>query len=259
MQTSAKSKENPLERYFSILEAVAAHPAASVAEIADVCALPLPTAHRLILSLKSSGLLAAGDKRRGIELGSRLLRLLQSGSEDAWIKIIVQKALDGIAEEISETSYFAKLQNDEVISIAWATPPTGLKGHVIPGLSQPLHAAACAKAILAHQNPERVRQMLSGPLPKLSINTKTSLKDVLAEHEDVRESGFATCVNENETGVVAVACPVVTPGIGTIYSIGVMSLSDRWTPERTSTAVKLLQEAAAEVSRSIIREGTPAT
>jgi DNA-binding IclR family transcriptional regulator len=245
-----ETRQAPLERYFSVLEMVAAHPGISSSDVAAFCALPFPTAHRLVQSLCKAGLLSGGGKRKGYELGVRLLRLLQTGSDDSWIRITAQKKLDAVAERLSETCYVAKLVHNRVMSVAWAAPASGLRGHVIPGLSQPLHAAACAKAILAHYPNAFVRSLLPDSLPKLCTNTKTQHEEVLAELSAVKDRGFATCVNENEFGITAIACPILVPGVGVIYSIGVMALGDRLQEKRIPEITTVLKTAATELAAS---------
>jgi DNA-binding IclR family transcriptional regulator len=258
-QTShSAARQVPLERYFTILEKVAAHPGLSAGDLAELCALPFPTVHRLIGGLRKAGLLTGGERRKGYELGTRLLRLVQSGSDDSWIRITAQRKLDELAEKLGETCYMAKLIDDRVVSVAWATPTDGLRGHVIPGLSQPLHAAACAKAILAHQPEAFVRSLLRDPLPKLCTNTKTDVEEILAVMNSVRDQGFATCVNENELGVAAIACPISVAGVGVIYSIGVMALCDRLPDKRFPHLASVLDAAAAELAvgvKSPLRAG----
>lgn len=246
-----RPRQSPLERYVTILEVVASHPGMGAADVAEHCALPFPTAHRLIHGLRKAGLVVGGDRRKGYALGPRLLRLLQSGSDDSWIRITAQKKLDELAEQLAETSYMAKLVQHRVVSVAWAAPASGLRGYVIPGLSQPLHAAASAKAILAHHPDALVRSLLPDPLPKLCTNTKTRAEDVLSELKTVREQGFATCINENELGVTAIACPILLPGVGVLYSLGVMALGDRLPGRRISEVAGILKSAAAELAAGI--------
>jgi DNA-binding IclR family transcriptional regulator len=90
--------------------------------------------------------------------------------------------------------------------------------------------------------------LLSDPLPKLCVNTKIQREDVLAELKVVKRRGFATCVNENELGITAIACPIPLAGIGVIYSVGVMALSDHLPEERVLDAVAILKTTAAELA-----------
>ncbi|MGA2795876.1 MAG: IclR family transcriptional regulator C-terminal domain-containing protein [Roseiarcus sp.] len=249
-QEGSSSRQAPLERYFSILEKVAAHPGLTAAEAANLCSLPFPTAYRLIQGLRQAGLLTGG-RREGYKLGNRMLRLLQTGADDSWIRITAQKKLDEVAGRIGETCYLAKLVDKRIVSVAWAAPPSGLRGYVMPGLSQPLHAAACAKAILAHHPAEFVRSILPDPLPKICVNTKTRREEVLAEMKAIKRRGFATCVDENEAGVTAIACPIQIAGVGVIYSIGVMALSDRLHDLRLKEVANILECAASDLSLSV--------
>jgi DNA-binding IclR family transcriptional regulator len=253
VQSTKRGGQSPLDRYFSILEIVASHPGASVPEIAELSGLPFPTAHRLLKGLRAEGLLV-GDKRKAHELGPRLLRLLQAGTDEPWIRITGQKILDQVAQSVAITSYLAKLRHDQVVSVAWATPAGGLKGYVIPGLAQPLHAAACAKAILAEHDEPFVRSLIKDPLQKLAPNTLTRYEDLLAELKTTKTQGYATCINENEPGITAIACPILLPRTGVMYSIGVMALSDQVRQKQFAEIASILQQAAAELATTVPSE-----
>jgi DNA-binding IclR family transcriptional regulator len=241
----------PLERYVTVLEKIAAHPGVTAPDIAKLCSLPFPTTHRLLQGLRGVGLVMGGQNRTGFKLAPRLLRLLQTGADDSWIRITAQKILDQVAAHIGETSYLAKLVDDHVVSIAWAAPSNGVRGHVVPGLSQPLHAAACAKAILAYQPSAYVHSLLSDPLPKICVNTKTSVAEVVTELKTVAEQGYATCINENEMGVTAIACPVHIKDLGVIYSVGVMSLGTRVSTARLAEIATILKIAADDLGSGV--------
>jgi DNA-binding IclR family transcriptional regulator len=237
----------------AVLEVVAAVPNLGLSDIADRCGLPTATSHRLIQALVRGRLLVAkGSKRKAYALGSRLLTLLQSGADEEWLRGPAQRTLDWVAGQLGETCFLAKLAQREVVSIGWATPPTGLSAFVVPGLSQPLHAAACAKAILAHRPTEFLEEILSDPLPKLCSETKTRRAEVLEELREVRARGYATCWNENEAGIAAVACPIFLPGTDVICSIGVTGLQSSIPLGRFAECAAVLASAASEMVDHII-------
>lgn len=251
MEPNKIMKQSPLEKYFSVLEAIAGVPALRLSELAEACQLPISTTHRVVNTLIDSGLVAPPNNgRRGYELGPRLLRLVHAGSDESWIKIVVQKKLDELAGQLGETCYMTKLIGERVFSVAWATPPNGLKAYVVPGLSQPLHAAASAKAILAFQEPSVVRRLLVGPLPKLCTDTKTTIEDVLENLAQVRRRGFATCINENEAGIAAVACPVQFVDGQIIHAIGATGIADRLTRAHLEKYARALKKAATALGRT---------
>jgi DNA-binding IclR family transcriptional regulator len=248
-----RKNDSPLERYFSALESIAASvEGRSVSEIAESCDLPIATAHRLLQNLQHAGLVASSaSKRRDYRLGKRLLRLLHAGSDTAWLTISVQPILDRLANEIVDTCYLARLVGHEVVSVAWATPSDGLRGYVVPGHTLAPHVAASAKAILAFQPQALADQALSGPLPKLTAKTKTKRKDIDKDYRAVRENGYATCWDEMEIGLGAIAVPIHLADIGVIYSLGTAGLIDRLTRRPVTETVAFLRAAAEPMTRAL--------
>jgi DNA-binding IclR family transcriptional regulator len=248
-----RKSDSPLERYFGVLESIAGSVnGRSVSEIAETCDLPIGTAHRLLQNLQHAELVTSvGSKRKDYRLGNRLLRLLHAGSDTAWLTISAQPILDRLANEIADTCYLARLVGHEVVSVAWAAPMDGLRGYVVPGHMLAPHVAASAKAILAFQPQALVDKAVSAPLPKLTAKTKTKRKDIDKDFRSVRENGFATCWNEMEIGLGAIAVPIHLPDIGVIYSIGTAGLIDRLTRRPVIETVALLRAAVEPLVRAL--------
>jgi len=248
-----RKTDSPLERYFSALESIAASvDGRSVSEIAESCDLPIGTAHRLLQNLQQADLVTSnGGKRRDYRLGKRLLRLLHAGSDTAWLTISAQPILDRLANEIADTCYLARLVGHEVVSVAWATPSDGLRGFVVPGHKLAPHVAASAKAILAFQPQALADKALATPLLKLTAKTKTKRKDIDKDYRAVRENGYATCWDEMEVGLGAIAVPIHLPDIGVIYSLGTAGLIDRLTRRPVTKTVALLRAALEPMTRAL--------
>jgi DNA-binding IclR family transcriptional regulator len=249
----SKKTDLPLERYFRVLETIAASSEKlGVSDIAHQCDLPLATAHRLLQNLQGANLVAgAGANRKDYQLGQRLLRLLHAGSDAAWLTISVQPVLDRLAKELGDTCYLAKLTGHEVVSIAWAVPNDGLRANVIPGYTMPPHVAASAKAILAFQAPDLIDRALTGPLRKLTQETKTARREIEKEYATVRKDGFATCWNEMELGMGAIAIPIHLSEIGIVYSLGTAGLADRLTRRPLAQSLKALRAAVGPLSKAL--------
>jgi DNA-binding IclR family transcriptional regulator len=113
----------------------------------------------------------------------------------------------------------------------------------------PPHVAASAKAILAFQTTELIDRALSGALPKLTQETRTARREIEKEYASVRENGFATCWNEMELGMGAIAVPIQLSGAGIIYSLGTAGLIDRLTRRPLNRSVKALRAAVGPLSK----------
>ncbi len=243
----------PLERYFRALESIAVSAdGLSASDIADCCNLPVPTAHRLLQNLQRSELIASsGGTRKEYRLGERLLRLLHAGSDTGWLSISVQPILDKLADALADTCYLARLVGHEVVSVAWAPPNGGLRGYVVPGHALAPHVAASGKAILAFQSQDLIDEALAEPLAKLTAKTKTRRKAVDQDYQAVRKNGYATCWDEMEVGMGAIAVPIHLPGVGVMYSLGVAGLIDRLKRRPVSETVEWLRSAAEPIARTL--------
>lgn len=250
---SAAPEDSPLERYFRALEAVAISTnGASVSEIAESCNLPLGTAHRLLQNLLRAGLLANnGGRRKDYQLGERMLRLLHAGTDAARLAISVQPILDQLANQFDDTCYLARLVGQQVVSVAWAAPSGGLRGHVVPGHILAPHVAASAKAILAFQSDGLIDRVLSAPLQKLTTETKVDRAEIDRDYAGVRRKKYATCWNEMEIGFGAVAVPISIPDAGVIYSVGTAGFIDRVKRRPIAQSVAMLQTAVEQLRRAL--------
>jgi DNA-binding IclR family transcriptional regulator len=251
-RTKPAAKKSPLDRYVTMLEAIASAPESTLSELAQLCHLPFSSAHRVLHTLIRSRLVVLADGKRGeYALGPRLLRLLHSGVDEAWLHIKGQQTIDALAEQLDDTCFINKLIGKDVVTVAWAAPDHQARGFLVPGITQPLHASASAKAIIAYQSIAFVRKIMPERLPKLCSQTKTKLKDVIADLEQVRAQGFATCWNEYEQGVGAIACPVMLPGTDVIYSVGVTGLMDRLSRQPIEKYTSLIRAAADSIARAL--------
>jgi DNA-binding IclR family transcriptional regulator len=251
-KSTAMPKQTPLERYITVLETVASAPDANLSDLAGLCRLPFSSMHRALHTLLRLKLVVPAAGRRGAySLGPRLLRLLHAGLDEAWLRIKGQQILDELASQLNDTCFINKLVAKEVITVAWAAPENGARGYLVPGLTQPPHASASAKAILAYQPLSFIRKALPERLPKLCTKTKTKLKDVLADFEQVRARGYATCWNEYEQGVGAIACPVLIPDADVIYSVGITGLIDRLSRPPIDRYVDIIRYSADAIAQAI--------
>ena len=256
MKKRIQTKLPPLERYFSVLEAVAtASSDIRLSDIAEICRLPPSTIHRILGALiKSGAVRPKGDKNQksgGFVLGERLLRLVLSGSDAGKLRVAAQPLLDDLARRLGETCYLVKLCGLDILSIAWAAPANGLQSYVVPGDALPAHAAATAKATLAFQKEDVVSKILTEPFAQFTPVTKTDPVQIYEELSQVRNSGYAICWNEIEMGLVAVACPVMINGLGGIYSVGVTGLIQRMQAKFPAGYIPPLKETAERLSSVI--------
>lgn len=213
----------PIERYFQIVEIVAAsQDGLTLGEITQIAGLPKPSAHRLVRSLVDLGILVSDETwYKKFRIGPYMRRILHLCVAPEKEAAFAQMTVDRLAAQLGETCYVVRLDHDVVRSIARSAPDQGHRLHVVPGDHLPAHAAASAKAILAFQDDDTIARHLKPPLEALTPFTRTDPDRVLAEFGDIRARGFAFCDREIDETTMAYACPVTMADIGVIYAIGV--------------------------------------
>jgi len=246
-------RRDTLERYVLILETLALVPTGmALNEIIERTRLPRGTAHRLVNSLARVGLLVAHKGRnKTYVLGPRLLRLLYSGLSPDLVTALARPFLEDLANQFGETVLLARLNGSHIEKVAAWVPREGKFSYVQPGRIMPINAAASAKAIFAFQDKEIVDQALAQPLVRYTSNTKTSKAAVRAELAQVKREGFAVCSDEFDPSVLSFACPVHLTGFGTLYSIGVVGLSERLRKHRPENIVSALRERCDALSLAL--------
>lgn len=218
------SKLPPLERYFRILEMLAACPEGlALTEIGKTLMLPKATAHRLLVGLQKSDLVMVTNAGRPrFLLTQRVKRLAYLSVDSDAIASLTRALLDDFSKRLGETCYICRLEGATVRSIAIASPESTWRGYVLPGTELQSYATAGAKAIMAFQSDELIDRALSNGVRALTKYTKIDRRSILEEYEAIRRSRFATCIKEVEEELAAFAVPIELQMLGVQYSIGVL-------------------------------------
>ncbi len=245
----------PLERYALILEILSRFPdGMSLTEVAGLAQPPKGTKHRIIKALVKIGYVSGGNGRAAYRLGPRLLRMMHFGEAPTWIGPLVEPDLRALAQEFGETAFLAKLIGLEVRSVAMVLPKPTDRSYVHPGRVMPVNAAGWAKATMASQPEETVSQVLANqPLAKYTPSTCVDSEELKRQYAQIRRAGHALCIDELEPGVMSIAAPIQTEGIGTFYSIGLVGLQPRlsnFPRQNLDAGLRTASESIAKLLRS---------
>lgn len=218
------SKQPPLERYFRILEMLAACPdGLGLVDIGRALMLPKATVHRLLLAMQRSDLvMATSGGRPKFLLTRRVKRLAYLSIDNDAVASFTETLLQDFSKRLGETCYLCRLEGTTVRSIAIASPDATWRGYVLPGKELQSYATAGAKAIMAFQSEELIDRALAAGMPALTRYTKTNRAAILEEYAAIRQARFATCIKEIEEELAAFAVPIELKMIGIQYSVGVL-------------------------------------
>jgi DNA-binding IclR family transcriptional regulator len=202
-----------ISRAAHVLRALATHAdGKTVAAVARDLALPRSTTHRILRALSAEGLArrtATGRYALGYEL-ENLATAARTG-----LRSRVPPHMLRLSSRLGETVELAVLDGPDVMLLDRNVSRRTLRATSEVGERSPAHAAAAGKALLATLPFDELVRALPDPLPRLTPQTITSRRALLAELDVIRHTGIAFDVEEHAAGVCSVAAVVWDRGAET--------------------------------------------
>ena len=175
----------------------------SLASIVERTQLSKSTAARLLRALERNGLAQRGPSG-GFRPGPILVEYARRDTSIADLAVLAGPFLEQLRLETGETANIAIPLPGGVQRLAQVDSAHPLGAGNWPGRRIPLHASALGKVLMAFG----AAQPPVGRLARLAPNTITTIRDLLAELEQVRTCGYATTWEELVAGLCSAAAPV---------------------------------------------------
>ena len=238
-----------VDRAVQVLEMLARDGEAGVAEVARELGVHSSTASRLITALSAHELVERLADTRRVRLGVGLLRLAGATASRLDVTSQAQPVCDGLAEELGETVNVAVLTGEVATNVCQAQGTSTVAMQNWVGQRTVLHATSSGKVLLAHLDDGERDARLIAPLERFTEHTLTSAAELRRELRTVRETGWATAVEELETGMNAVAAPIRGHDGTVIAAISAAGPTYRLSPERLPEAAVTVVRAGQAISR----------
>jgi IclR family transcriptional regulator, acetate operon repressor len=191
-------------------------------DLAASSGLAKSTASRILNALERNGLLRRDAN--GIFLpGDAFVRYALRGNTDTDLATVAQPYLERLGELSRETINLGVVRQSVVIQIAQVDSHYVLGGTNWLGRSEPLHATALGKVLLAFN----AAQLPPGRLERLTVRTIAGRSALDVELSRVRHLGYAVAIEELEIGLIAIAAPVHRDDGTVIAAISVSGPSTR--------------------------------
>jgi IclR family transcriptional regulator, acetate operon repressor len=244
------------DRVLSAFKALAGYPrGATLEELAARLGSPKSSVHRALATLRRAGL-AEQDRGGRYRFGMEALRLAFGYYEGLDERVLLQPALDALAERFGETAHYAQLDGGEVVYVAKVMrhDQDGVRLGSRVGGRNPAHCTGVGKVLLAFALPTEDAVAAYAAAHPLVAKTSATLATPAALHADlegVRARGYSIDREENEAGVGCVALPVFAgPGPRPSGAVSVTTIIRR-------TPLETLLDRVDEM-RDILRAHLPA-
>ncbi len=199
-----------LERGLSVLEAFSREsPSLSMTEIAKHAGLSKSTTFRVAHTLEGLGYLERDPETKRYRPGLKILRLGFSALNSLEMGQIARPYLKALSAGCGRTTNMTVRDERYIVYVARNKTQQILSVDLQLGSRLPVYCTSMGKAQLIDLTRQELRDLLGdGPYRERGPNTITTLDDLIAELDLVREQGYAVNDEELAAGLRAVAAPV---------------------------------------------------
>lgn len=224
-----------------------------VTDVARRLGVAKSTAHRLLTTLASRGLVEQNTENGRYRLGLHLFELGQLALERVELRRQSKALLEHLREASGWTVHLSIRDGADSFFLDRLATLRGMKAMGEYRRRWPLHATSSGKAICAY-DPEGALARISAGFPVFTAQTLDSERAFTAELARIRRQGYATSRGELMDSLASVAAPVLDGHGIAIAAIsitgGVDELGDH--PDRQA---RLVQAAAKRLSAQMAGRG----
>jgi DNA-binding IclR family transcriptional regulator len=215
-----------------------------LSDIARAARLNKTTAYRLLTALEAEGIVARSTASDSWRLGNEAIALGALALRSNDLMSTARPELRALVRDTGETASLEVLVGDDVVILDGVEGPSLVGASSEIGTRWPAHATSTGKMLLA----SAPRARLPRRLRKLTPRTITDPARLERELERIRQRGYATAIEELETGYVAVGAPVRDPDGRTIAAISIGGPTSRLTSRRIPGIGRRVVRAADRVT-----------
>lgn len=231
-------------------------PEIGTTEAARRLGLNKSTVSRLMSTMVSRNLLKKNLQTRKYHLHSKIMQLARVYLADIDLKIVASPYLKELSKKTHELILLHIIKDDKRFCLDWIESQYPIR--FIPSkdhLSDPLHAGAPGKLLLAYLSEQEVSAIIQRTsLPKYTKNTITNKESLKKELEKIRNAEFAYSDGEHIKYVCTVSAPVRNHLDKVIAALSIAWLDMRNATEKKNKKSKytaLAKETAMRLSNEL--------
>jgi DNA-binding IclR family transcriptional regulator len=218
-----------------------------LSDLARAARLNKTTAYRLLTALEAEGMVARSLPSDAWRLGNETIALGALALRSNDLMSAARTELRALVRETGETASLEVLVGDDVVILDGVEGPSLLGASSEIGTRWPAHATSTGKILLATARQARSPRRLR----KLTPRTITDPARFERELERVRRRGYATAIEELETGYVAVGAPVRDSDGRSIAAISIGGPTARLTSRRIPEIGRRVVRAADRITKRL--------
>lgn len=223
-----------------------------VTELADLLELNKSSVHKLLSTLVSHGYIEQDDRSKKYRLGYIYLELSSILLESIDLRSQARVYLEELAELTNEVVHLVVYNQGEAVYIEKIEGNKTLRTHSRVGRRAPMHCTSVGKVILAFLPKEEILLFLEkNELTKHTENTITDKTKFIDELEKIRNQGYGTEIEENETGITCIAAPIFDNKGDITAAVSISGPTIRLTNEQLVKLRPIIVEVSKNISNRL--------
>ena len=227
------------------------HGAKGLMEIAELMGNGKGTTHRLLNSLKNTGLVAQNPKTKKYLLGPGFILLQKrAGTEYDALLAAAEAPMEHLREIFNETIELHVPVGGYRLCIAECASTQLIRFTSGIGVKAPIYTGSAGKVLLAYMDEKARGKLLQDiVLVKVADNTITD-KKVLDQHiQNTITNGYAVSFGERANGAAGISIPILSTGIA-IASLSVLSPQIRVDMDKLISMIPEMTKAAKTIEHA---------
>ena len=219
-------------------------------DLAEGLALAQPTAHRLLQTLMSEGMLVRDGRTRRYTLGPLVFELGLASTHQFNLRNICMPILESLAERTGDTSFLFLRSGNDAVCLSRVQGNYPIQTPMVQiGSRQPLGVNAGGLALLSCLSDAEVTRTLDAIAPRLDVYGGLDSEELRAHCARAQEQGFAWITSKAAPGISALGLPVRSSAGTAIAAITVATTAERMNDQRVKEILPFLREAAFEITQ----------
>lgn len=242
-----------LDRTLDLLELLSIQPQAfTLTELTAALKMPKNSIFRIATTLTLRGYAERDEDTKAYRASRKLLSLGHAAIGGQRLVEAAAPVLSSLRDASRETALLGTLAGSHGVVLDQVPSPLPVKVVVEIGHAFPLHTAAPAKAMLAHLEAGKQREIIKQiRFTKRTQRTITSAKAYLSELDEVKAQGYALDRGEESETFACVAAPVFDHRGHPVAAIWISGPSDRVRPSVFGKMGEMVKRHAAQLSRAL--------
>jgi IclR family KDG regulon transcriptional repressor len=240
-----------IDRALKLLEIVAENQNIGLSELTRLTGTTKTLAFRMATTLEARGYLLKDPEVRTYSLGYKPLYLSEQMQHHSPLVRVANPFLDELSRRTRENVSLLVRDGLSTICLAIRQSPQPIRLYAERGRQGPLHVGGGPKLLLAFAPDEIQEAVLAAPLTAYTPSTIVDPKRLKTLLKRIRQQGYNVSHGDLDPGAFSVATPVRDHGGRVVASLSVAGPQSRLTRDLESLYIRMLIEAAGEISAKL--------